>query len=208
MLQILGKPISINVRKVLWLCAELNLPYELDEWGAGYKNTNTPEFLALNPNGLVPVIRDDGFVLWESNAICRYLAAKHGRADLLPLDLQERAGVEQWMDWGSTSLNSAWSYAFMHLVRRSPDYPDAAAAAASVQRWNRHMRILEAQLAKTGAYAAGSTFTLADVVLGLATHRWTMTPMDDRPQLPSVAAYYERLTQREGFRLHGRNGIP
>jgi glutathione S-transferase len=207
MLQVLGKASSINVRKVLWVCAELALPYALEEWGTGFRSTDDAAFLALNPNGLVPVIRDGDLVLWESNTICRYLATKHLRADLLPVDTAARALVEQWMDWQATGLNSAWRYAFMGLVRKSAAYADPAAIAASVQSWNRHMGMLEQQLAKSNAYVLGETFTLADVVLGLSTHRWFMTPME-RPHLPAVADYYERLSQRAAFMAHGRNGIP
>jgi len=205
MLQILGKAISINVRKVLWLCAELDLPYQLEQWGAGFQSTDTPEFRDLNPNALVPVIKDGEFVLWESNAICRYLAAKHERGDLLPLVPQERALVEQWMDWQATELNNSRRYAFMALVRQSPAHQDPEAIAASIQNWNRHMRILEDQLSRTGAYAAGGSFTLADIVLGLEVNRWIKTPLE-RPDLPALSAYYERLSQRPGFLLHGRNG--
>jgi glutathione S-transferase len=207
MLQILGRSSSINVRKVLWLCAEMDLPYALEEWGSGFRSTQTAEFLALNPNALVPVIRDDEGVLWESNTICRYLAARHRRVDILPDDATGRARVEQWMDWQTTELNNAWRYAFMALVRNSDAHTDAASIEASVANWNRHMRILDSQLSRTGAYAAGRSFTLADIVLGLSTHRWFMTPID-RPRLPAVEAYYERLGERPGYRLHGRNGIP
>jgi len=207
MLQILGKATSINVRKVLWLCVEMKLAYELEQWGSGFRSTDVPDFRALNPNALIPVIKDEAFVLWESNAICRYLAAKHGRSDLLPVDLKARAQVEQWMDWQVTELNNSWRYAFMALVRQSPAHKDPEAIATSVKNWNRHMRILEDQLARTGAYATGGNFTLADIVLGLSTHRWFMTPLE-RPDLPAVTAYYERLGQRPGFLLHGRNGMP
>jgi glutathione S-transferase len=207
MLQILGKSPSINVRKVLWLCAELGLAHEHEEWGIGFKPTQTPEFLALNPNAMVPVIRDGDFVLWESNTICRYLAAREGRTDLLPTEPQARARVEQWMDWQTSDLNNAWRYAFMSLVRQSPHHADATLTAASVAEWNRLMGVLDAQLSKTGAFAAGPTFTLADIVLGLSTHRWFSVPME-RPELPAVAGYYERLSERPGFRLHGRNGLP
>ncbi len=207
MLKILGKPASINVRKVLWLCAELDLPYALEPWGAPFRSTDTPAFRALNPNALVPVIQDEAFVLWESNAICRYLATKHGRHDLLPLEPQARALVEQWMDWQATELNNSYRYAFMALVRQSPAHQEPTAIAASVGNWNRHMRMFEDQLTRTGAHAAGASFTLADIVLGLATHRWSMAPME-RPDLPAVMAYYERLSQHPGFLLHGRNGTP
>jgi glutathione S-transferase len=207
MLQILGRSSSINVRKVLWLCSEIGLPYQQQMWGSGFQSTQAPEFLALNPNALVPVIRDGEFVLWESNTICRYLAGKHGRSDLLPTEPAARARVEQWMDWMATELNTAWRHAFMGLVRKSAAFADPAGIEASVASWNRHMALLDAQLQRNGGYAAAPHFTLADIVLGLATHRWFSTPMQ-RPALPAVAAYYERLTERAGFRLHGRNGEP
>jgi glutathione S-transferase len=151
----------MNVRKVLWLCTELGVTYEHEEWGAGHRPTQDAAFLALNPNAMVPVLIDDGFVLWESNSICRYLASREQRHDLLPLTPRERARVEQWMDWQATEFNSSWRYAFMGLVRKSPEHLDAAACAAGVASWNRHMQILEGQLERTGAYAVGTVFTLA-----------------------------------------------
>jgi len=207
MLKLLGKSSSINVRKVLWLCAELPLAIEHEEWGSGFRPTQTPEFQALNPNAMVPVIQDGDFVLWESNTICRYLAGRQGRSDLLPTAPAERARIEQWMDWQATELNNAWRYAFMSLVRQSPAHTEPQLLAHSVAEWNRHMGMLDAQLARTGAYAAGAEFTLADVVLGLSTNRWMMTPME-RPHLSAVEAYYDRLSQRPAFVLHGRNGTP
>ena len=207
MLQVLGRASSINVRKVLWTCDELGLPFTREDWGIGFQSTQAPAFLARNPNALVPVIDDEGFVLWESNTICRYLAAKHGRADLLPADAAGRARVEQWMDWQAGELNNAWRYAFMALVRQSPAHTDKPAIESSRHNWSRHMQILDTQLDKTGAYVAGSAFTLADVVLGLSVHRWLMTPMV-RPELPAVAAYTERLRQRAGFQQHAAKDTP
>lgn len=207
MLEILGRSTSINVRKVLWTCAELGLPYQHTEWGAGELSLRDPAFLALNPNALVPVVRDGDFVLWESNTICRYLAAQAGRGDLLPAEPAARARVEQWMDWQATELNTAWRHAFMGLVRKSPAFADPALIEASVSAWNRHMALLDGVLRGTGAFVTGSGFTLADVVLGLATHRWYMTPMS-RSELPAVQDYYERLNERAGYRAHGRNGVP
>jgi glutathione S-transferase len=207
MLRILGRSNSINVRKVLWLCAEMGLPYEQEQWGAGFQSTQAPEFRLLNPNAMVPVIRDGDFVLWESNAICRYLASHHDRGDLLPAESQGRARIEQWMDWQVGELNVAWRYAFTALVRRDPLHNDPAAIERSVLSWNRHMTLLEDQLSSTGAYVAGSTFTLADIVIGLSTHRWFMTPLQ-RPNLPAVTQYYERLSERPAFMLHGGNGVP
>ena len=207
MLQILGKSESINVRKVLWLCDEVGVAYEQELWGVGYRSTRTPEFLRLNPNGLVPVVRDDGRILWESNTICRYLAAKGGRSDLLPSDALGRGLVEQWMDWQATELNSAWRYAFMALVRRSPLHTDIAAVAASVAGWNTHMTILEERLAATGGYVVGDTFTLADICIGLSTHRWLMSPIE-RPSLPAVRAYYARMRERPAFLRWARSDLP
>jgi glutathione S-transferase len=207
MIEVLGRSTSINVRKVLWTCTEIGLPCRQTEWGAGDLSLRDPAFLALNPNALVPVLRDGDLVLWESNTICRYLAAKAGRSDLLPAEPAARARVEQWMDWQATELNTAWRHAFMARVRKHPAFADPTLIDASVSAWNRHMVLLEDVLRSTGAFVTGRCFTLADVGLGLATHRWFMTPMA-RPDLPSVAAYYDRLDARPGFRTHGRNGIP
>ncbi|MFI3309840.1 glutathione S-transferase N-terminal domain-containing protein [Ewingella allii] len=207
MLKLLGKASSINVRKVLWTCHELGLDYLREDYGSGFQSTETPEFKALNPNAMVPVLIDGDFVLWESNVICRYLVAREGREDLLSADIKTRALAEQWMDWQAGELNNSWRYAFPALVRNSAQHQDPALIEAGVSNWNRHMQILEAQLQKSGDYVLGDSFTLADIPLGLSVNRWAMTPMA-RPALPAVEAYYERLNQREGFRLFGRNGMP
>jgi glutathione S-transferase len=207
MLRVLGKATSINVRKVLWTCDELGLPCENEQWGSGFQPADTPQFLALNPNAMVPVLVDGDFVLWESNSICRYLASRYGAPGaLLPADPTQRAIVEQWMDWQATELNNAWRYAFMALVRNSPAHRDPAAIDAGIASWNRHMAILDAQLERTGAFVCGAGFTLADIVLGLSVNRWSMTPFA-HPDLPAVSAYYERLSRREGYLRHGRNGV-
>lgn len=207
MLRILGKATSINVRKVLWTCAEIDLPFEREDWGTGFKSTNTPEFLAMNPNAMVPVIQDGDFTLWESNTIIRYLVTRYGQASLYPTEARARARIDQWIDWQASDLNRSWSYAFMSLVRQSPSHQDPHALAAARADWCRHMQILERQLASTGAYVAGDTFSLADIPIGLSVNRWFETPLD-HPHLPAVNAYYERLSERPGFRLHGRNGTP
>ena len=208
MMRILGKASSINVRKVLWTCAELGLSLEREDWGSGFRPTQEPDFLALNPNAMVPVLVDGDIVLWESNTICRYLATRYGdggESSLLPREASARAHVEQWMDWQATELNNAWRYAFMGLVRDSRAHQDAGLIAASVAGWNRHMGILERQLEKSGAYVAGSAFTLADVVLGLSANRWRMTPME-RPALPAIDAWMARLQRRPGCGQWCTNG--
>ncbi|CAB5722633.1 Glutathione S-transferase GstB [Delftia tsuruhatensis] len=211
MITILGKSSSINVRKVLWLCAELDLAHAHEQWGSGHRSTQEAQFLALNPNAMVPVLLDDGFVLWESNSICRYLATRQRRVDLLPAEPRARALVEQWMDWQATELNNAWRYAFMGLVRNSAEHQDAVLLVRGIEGWNRHMAILERQLLATQAYAAGAQFTLADIVLGLSVQRWMAAPLErfgGRPELPAVRAYHARLCQRAGFLRHGANGMP
>lgn len=207
MLKILGRTSSLNVRKVLWTCDELGLAYEREDWGTGFASTRSPEFLALNPNGLVPVLIDEQGALYESNTICRYLAARYGHGHLLPVEPRPRAGVEQWMDWQATTLNPTWSYAFLALGRPTPGYDDPARIAASVAAWNAAMAILDQRLAETGAHAAGHDFTLADVVLGVSTHRWKATPMD-RADLPAVEAYYARLKARPEFGRWALDAVP
>jgi glutathione S-transferase len=208
MLRILGKASSINVRKVLWTCAELGLPAVREDWGAGFQPTSAPAFLALNPNAMVPVLVDGDAVLWESNTICRYLAARYGEdSPLLPREPLARARVEQWMDWQATELNNAWRYAFMALVRNSPAHGDAGQVDSSIAQWHRHMGIFEAQIGKTGAYAAGAEFSLADIVLGLSLNRWLMTPMA-RPDYPALRAYAGLLQSRSGCREFCMNGTP
>jgi len=195
MLKILGKAASINVRKVLWTCDELNLPYEREDWGSGFKATSDPDFLALNPNAMVPVLVDGEFILWESNTICRYLCTKESREDLLPAAPRARAEVEKWMDWQMGELNNSWRYAFMSLVRQSPLHHDAAQLAAGIAGWNAMMGILEQQLQRTGAWVCGERFTLADIVLGLSVKRWLMAPLQ-HPDYPAIAAYHARLAHK------------
>jgi glutathione S-transferase len=198
-MKILGRTSSINVRKVLWTADELGLAYERQE-----VETASPAFRALNPNGLVPVLIDDHGPLWESNAICRYMAA--GSA-LFAVDARARAVVDQWMEWQATELNTAWRFAFAGLVRRFPGFEDETRIAASVRDWNAAMGVLEQQLQGTGAFVTGETFTLADVVIGLSVHRWLTSPID-RADLPAVAAYYARLRERPAFLPYAREDVP
>jgi glutathione S-transferase len=199
MLRVLGRTSSINVRKVLWTCAELDLHFEHVE--------QDPELLARNPNHLVPVIRDGDFVLWESNSICRYLARRSSHAAIYPQDGQARALVEQWMDWQATELNPAWRYAFYGLVRKHPVHQDAAQIRKSLDAWNACMRLLDAHFGAGGQFITGEFFTLADVVIGLSTHRWLMSPIE-RPPLDALHGYYQRLTVRPAFRAHVHPGVP
>ncbi|GAA6181634.1 glutathione S-transferase family protein [Shimia sp. NS0008-38b] len=206
-MKLLGQQNSINVRKVLWTCAELKLTPELEDWGGLTRETCDRDFLAINPKGLVPVLIDDDLVLTESNTICRYLATRERRTDLLPDAPKQRAIVEAWMDWQATDLNTVWREAFMGKVRQHPEFEDADRQLQSVHGWNAAMSSLNMHLMGSGQYVCGDMFTLADIVLALSTNRWELTPMD-RPALPAVASWMNRLASRPGFKEYCQNGIP
>jgi glutathione S-transferase len=202
MLKILGRVTSINVRKVLWALDELGLDFSREDWGLPLRDPKVPEFLALNPNGQVPVLVENGFVLWESNAILIYLAEREGQ--LLPRQLEARAQALQWLIWQTSELNPPWGYAVNALIRKTPGYDDPAKIADSMTRWGAKMDLLEAQLAKSETGFVAGEFSIADIALGLSVHRW-MSIAADKPVLPAVAEYYERLKGREaGARWMGK----
>ena len=194
MLRLLGRVTSINVRKALWALDALELDYQREDWGLPLRDPKVTEFLALNPNGQVPVLIEGDFVLWESNAILIYLAERTGR--LLPAQLEERALALQWLGWQAAELNPPWGYAVNALIRHTPGYDDPAKVTESMQRWGKVMQILEAQLARGQGFVAGDDFTIADIAIGLSIHRWMSIPAE-KPALPAVKAYYERLLTRE-----------
>lgn len=194
MLKVLGRVTSINARKVLWTLDEIGVPYEREDWGKPIRDPNVPEFLALNPNAQVPVIVDDGFVLWESHAVMRYLAAQK-MSDLWPFEPQERALVDQWMSWQSTELGPAWSYVGRARLRNEPPNPDPVRIEESIRAWTKQMRILEGQLQASGGFVANGRFSLADIVIGVSTHRW-MSIAFDKPELPAVEAHYAQMRSR------------
>jgi glutathione S-transferase len=169
MLKVYGRPNSINVRKVLWMLGELGLQYEREDWGRGFKSTDDPAFRRINPVGVVPVVDDGAFRLRESNSIVRYLAEKHGRADLYPKALEARATVESFMDWASTELASGMRPVFHGLVVKNPAYVGMVDAGA--KEWAQQMQILEDHLAAKGPYVMGESFTIGDIPVGLAASR-------------------------------------
>ncbi|WP_243369393.1 glutathione S-transferase family protein [Microvirga solisilvae] len=205
MLKIYGQPKSINVRKVLWTCAELDLPFERIDWGGDTRPVTDPEFQKLTPVGMIPVLEDAGQIFWESNSIVRYLAAREGRHDLLPNTPAERAHVEKWMDWQVSDFNNTWRYVFMGTVRKNTNFQDEQQIAASWDKFCAAVGVIDKELSRTGAYITGSAFTCADIVIGLSIHRWKSIPLERR-SFASVERYYERLCEREGFRVYGRDG--
>jgi len=198
MLVIWGRTNSVNVQKVLWCCEELGLKYQRIDAGGPYGVVDTPPYRGLNPNGLVPTIEDDGFVHWESNAIVRYLTAKHPEGKLWPEDLHARADADQWMDWSNTTLWPTLRVLFLGLIRTPPEKRDAKALEDSRLRTADALAILDAHLAEN-AYIAGDAFTMGDVVLGACVWRWMALPIE-RPDRPSVERWFETLSQRPAYR--------
>jgi len=194
MLRLWGRMSSINVRKVVWTLRELNLPYERLEAGGTFGVVDTPQYRRQNPNGLVPLLEDGEFVLWESNVIVRYLCAKHAAGTLCPEPLQARADAERWMDWQQTTLNRAGRDAFIQLIRtpvekRNPQLLERSIAAAEAL-----FALLDRHLGDR-QYICGARFTMADIPLGCEAHRWFNLPRA-HGQWPQVERWYAALRSR------------
>ena len=196
MLKIWGRLTSVNVQKVVWCADELGLEYERIDAGGKYGVVNTPEYRAMNPNALVPVIEDDGFFLWESNAIVRYLAARYGEGSLWPTDIQMRADADRWMDWQAVSLNPSIGPAFIQLIRTEPEKRDVAAVERARIDAEQKLALLDAHLA-TRDFVAGSTFTMGDIPLGCSVDRWAKLPIA-RESHPHVERWHAALRTRLG----------
>jgi glutathione S-transferase len=194
MLRVLGRVTSINVRKVLWALDELGLNYSREDWGLPNRDPKVPEFLALNPNGQVPVLVEDDYVLWESVAIMDYLNRKVG-GGLLPEDARQQGLVMQWVLWQNNEMGSHWAYPLMSIIRKAPGFDDPQKVAANIEAWTGKMNIIEAHLAKSGDFVVGNSFSLADIAITLGLHRWFAIPFE-HPPMPASQAYYERMKTR------------
>jgi glutathione S-transferase len=202
MLRIWGRANSSNVMKVLWACEELGLPFERIDAGGAFGRTKEPEYLAKNPNALVPTIEEpDGFVLWESNAILRYLA--RGKAPghpIYPADIRAAADCDRWMDWQLGMLNPPMTTVFFTYVRipeEKRDYPATGKARDAAEAlW----AMLEPRLSQQ-PFLCGGELTLADIALGIYVHRWFVLPIERKP-MPGLQAWYERLKARPGYAKH------
>jgi glutathione S-transferase len=201
MIRIIGRKTSSNVQKVLWLCGEIGLEFERTDLGGPFGGNDKPEYRAMNPNGLVPTIVEDGFVLWESNAIVRYLAAKFGaKSGLYPEDLRERAAGERWMDWQLSVMNPAMRPVFWGYVRTKPEDRDEAALAKQIGTLGAKFRMMDDHLAGH-PFMAGDRFTVGDIPVGIAVHRWFEMPIP-RIDLPNLARFHARLKERPAFQEH------
>lgn len=200
MLKIWGRTNSINVQKVLWCCAEVGLHYERIDAGMQFGVNNTPEFKALNPNGLVPLINDDGFVLWESHAIVRYLARKHGQGTLCPADPCAAADADRWMEWYSTTLWNHMKPMFWNLVRTPPEKRNLTEVEDNRQKLAGYLAMADAHLARHD-YLAGAQFTMGDIPLAVLAHRWFNLPIA-RPALPHYERWFRTVAARPAFQQH------
>ena len=200
MLKLWGRVNSINVQKVLWALHELKVPFERVDAGMAFGVVGEPFYKKMNPNSRVPTIDDDGFVLWESNAIVRYLAAKHGAGSLWPSDPRQRADSDRWMDWASNHVNPALTPVFWNLIRTPADKRNMAQVDAGVEATAQQFQVLELGL-EDRDYVAGKSFTMGDIAVGVNVYRWSALDMK-RPRLPRIGAYYERLKRRPPFQKH------
>lgn len=198
MLRIWGRVSSINVRKVVWTAQELGLEFQRTDAGGQFGLVREPDYLRQNPNGLVPMIEDDGYVLWESNVIVRYLAARHAPATLYADDLPTRFVIEQWMDWQQTTMNPAGRDAFLQWIRTPAAQRDDARIAQSVAAMEPLLDLLDARLARQ-AFLAGERFTVADIPVACEIHRWYGLPQE-RAARPHLDRWYQALLDRTGAR--------
>ena len=200
MVKVWGRTTSSNVQKVLWACAEMNIPFERIDAGLHFGRTRDPEYLTLNPNGLVPTIEDGKAIVWESNTILRYLANKRG-TPLYPTVAAARSQVERWMDWQLSVLGPPMGTLLMGYYRTPPERRDAAALDTAHTRAIAAWRILENQLKDGKPYVVGKDLTLADISLGMFVHRWYSYPVE-RPYMPHLRAWYDRLGTRPAYKTH------
>jgi glutathione S-transferase len=204
MLKIWGRLNSVNVQKVVWCADELGLDYERIDAGGAFGLVDTEQYRAMNPNGLIPVIEDEGLVLWESNAIVRYLCARYGTRSgtdtgtdaLWPQDPQIRASADRWMDWQTTSLQPQIGPAFKQLFRTPLEQQDMAIVRQGKLDIEKKLDILDAHLVNN-AFAAGDHFTMGDIPLGCSVDRWFKMPLAHKAH-PHIARWYSQLRQRPG----------
>jgi glutathione S-transferase len=202
MIKIWGRKTSSNVQKAMWAVGELNLEHERIDIGGGFGKNKEPAYLTMNPNGLVPTLEEeDGFLLWESNSVVRYLAGKHDRSGVLePKDPKQRALASQWMDWQLSVVGPAIHHAFWGLIRTPPEKRDMAAIKTSQEKTTDAMKMLDARLSKT-QYVAGTSFSYGDIPVGIMCYRFVQL-VPERPSMPNLDRWYEMISKRKAFQDH------
>ena len=199
MLKIWGRNTSSNVQKVIWALAEMKLPFNRIDVGGAFGKTKDPFYLAMNPNSLVPTLEeDDGFTMWESNSIVRYLAGRQQNRTLEPADPKTRARAQMWMDWQLSVMAPAITPVFWGLIRTPPEKRDANAIAAGKAKTVAAAKMLDEQLGKT-AYLAGDTFSYGDIPVGIMVYRYVQL-IPERPSMPNLDRWYAAISSRQAFR--------
>jgi glutathione S-transferase len=205
MLTIYGRDYSSNVQLAMWAVGELGLEHERLNYGHVFGGNDTAEFLAMNPMGLVPVLRDGDVVMFESAAILRYLAARYGSGTLWPENPSVRGPLDTWAEWGKNTFAAAVNEVFWRAIRTPPSKRDKAAITSAVSAAGRLAAMLDARLG-AGPWLAGETFSFADIAVGHILHRYHVMEQD-WPDLPAFAAYYARLQTRPAYREHAMKSI-
>jgi glutathione S-transferase len=200
MLKIWGRTTSSNVQKVLWTCAELNIEHDRVDHGGPFGGNRDPEYLKLNPNGLVPTVIDGDLVMWESNTICRYLCTTRNGDSLYPRDPAARTHVERWMDWQLSVIGGPMGALLQGLIRSTPETRDPTAIEAARRRAITAWEIVDDALA-TQPYLGGDALSLAEIAMGTHIYRWFNYAIE-RPNLRNLHAWYGRLSERPGFKNH------
>lgn len=201
MLRVLGRANSVNVQKVMWLIAELDLDVERVNVGGAFGGNDTDDYLAKNPNGRVPTLIDGDTVIWESNSIVRYIADAYGAAPWWPATPQGRGIANQWMDWYLTNMHPPMTAVFWALVRTPPDQVDPDALTAAVSEAAKFWAIYDRQLAES-PYIMGDALTVGDIPSACSCYRWFTMDVPDRPHFPHLEAYFHRLRERPTYREH------
>jgi glutathione S-transferase len=199
MIKIWGRNTSSNVQKAMWAIDELGLEHQRIDIGGAFGMNREPKYLAMNPNGLVPTLEEeDGYLLWESNSVVRYLAGKHDKNGVLePKDAKQRALASQWMDWQLSVAGPAITPAFWGLIRTAPEKRDMAAIKTSQEKITDAMKMLDAQLAKT-AYVAGTAFSYGDIPVGVMCYRYRQL-VPSRPATQHLDRWYDAIAKRKAF---------
>ncbi len=199
MLKIWGRNTSSNVQKVIWALGEMKVPFDRLDVGGAFGKTKEASYLAMNPNSLVPTLEEeDGYTLWESNSIIRYLAAKHASRALEPADLKTRASAQKWMDWQLSVMAPAITPVFWQLIRTPADKRDAGAVAAGKEKTVAAAKIMDAQLGRT-AYLAGAEFSYGDIPVGIMIYRYVQL-IPERPATPNLDRWYAAISSRPAFK--------
>jgi glutathione S-transferase len=198
-IKVWGRNTSSNVQKVMWAIGEIGLPHERIDVGGSFGKNREAEYLAMNPNGLVPTLQEeDGFLLWESNTIVRYLAAKHKSTVLEPADLRARALASKWMDWQLSVCGPAVTPVFWNLIRTPPEKRDHTAIEEGKKKSTVAFGMMDEQLGKT-AYLAGDAFSYGDIPVGIMAYRYRQL-VPDRPPLRNFERWYAALSSRQAFK--------